>query len=85
MTQIFYTILFDIANKKYKLLSLLSSLGKSRLYFSGPYTVHAENKDLFQAGDTFDSFAFNSIIANNISVEIIESNETNGKILIKGV
>lgn len=73
------------ANKKYKLLSLLSPLGKSRLHFKGSYSVHAENKDLFQKGDTLNSFTFNSVENNNISIEIVESNEFGGSIKVLGL
>ncbi len=74
-----------VKNKNIRLISLLSPLGKSRLYFSGNYNVHAENKDLFQKGDKCDSFTFNSVSTNNISIEIIESNENGGSILITGI
>ncbi len=61
-----------------RLISLISSLGKSRLYFSGNLSIHAENKDLFQKDDVLNDFEFHQG-KKQFSLKILESNENSGK------
>ena len=71
--------------KSKRLICLLSAVGKSRLYFKGGLSVTAQNKDLFQKGDSLSTFTFNSYQDDDLLIEILESNESEGVIRFSGV
>ena len=87
--------LFNIANsntpsrsgvKDNRLISLISSEGKSRLYFVGSRNkVYAENKDLFQENETLNSFEFHSYVDQDLKIEIIDSSSSSCTFKVTGV
>ena len=65
-----------------RLLSLLSSEGTSRLYFSGSNLVHAENRDLFQENDELNSFTFHSTGKKDFTIKVLSCTEEKGVLSI---